>query len=401
MSNKNNKKTSIRKIVLWVVITNIITVILLTTVPIPFIGRKLVSQSDYEFLFDYRKLVRVHNVLEKKYVDSITPQQEEKMIDGAIKGMTAGIGDPYTGYMNKEEYKAFVEQTIHSSYAGVGLYLTEKDNKIVVTEPIEGGPAIKAGIKPGDAIVKVNGTSVNAKESDKAVAMMKGEEGTEVTLTIERSGEENKDIKLKRAVIDIKTVKSEVVDNIGYIRISSFDDTTGEQFKQHAEALNSKGVKGIVIDLRGNPGGILDEAVKVLDVLLDEEVVVTTVDNGGKKTEYKTQNGKIDLPLTVLVDGNSASASEIVSGTLKDLNRATLIGSKTYGKQLVQATIDLQDKTGLKFTISRYYTPSKIEFQGKGIEPNIKLNMPEVTKIEKNISQDSVFKEAVKVLESK
>lgn len=397
MSESKNKKSLVWKIILWVVITNIITVSILMFLPVPILGRKIVSSSDYNFLVDYRKMVRVHNVLENQYVDAIKPEQEQKMLEGAINGMTSALGDPYTTYMNKEEYESFMTQAL-GSYAGVGIVLTVENNKIVVIEPIEGGPAIEAGIKTGDIISKVDGKDVSGKDNSKAVAMMKGEEGTEVTLTINR-GSETKDIKIKRQVIQMKTVKSEVIDSIGYVRISSFDEMTGKDFKEAVDGLTTKGIKGLVLDLRGNPGGILDEAIRVLDVLLDENVVLTTVDNGGKKTAYKTEKGKINVPITVLVNKGSASASEIVSGALKDLNAGTLIGTTTYGKGLVQATMDLQDKTGLKFTISRYYTPSGVSIQGKGIEPNIVVDMPEgKTPV---LSDDPQFKKAVEVINSK
>lgn len=393
------KKSSIGKIVLWVVITNLITISVLLIAPIPILGRKLVTVSDYNFTVDYRKLIRVHNILEKKYVDKITPEQEEKMLEGAIKGMTSGLGDPYTVYMNAGEYESFMTDAL-GTYAGVGIMLTVQDDKIVVLNPIEGGPAVEAGIKSGDVITKVDGKPVSGKESDKAVAMMKGQEGTSVTLTLDRAGHGEMDVKLTRKVIQMKTVKSEVIDNIGYIRISSFDEMTGADFKEHVDKIVSKGVKGIIIDLRGNPGGILDEAIKVLDVFVDDKTVLTTVDNGGKKTQYKTAKGKIDLPLTVLVNKGSASASEIVSGALKDLNAATLIGTTTYGKGLVQATMNLQDKTGLKFTMSRYYTPSGISIQGKGIEPNIKVEIPEGKDI-KSLKEDPQVEKAIEVINSK
>ncbi|KMT21106.1 S41 family peptidase [Clostridium cylindrosporum] len=399
MKENNKKNSSITKIVLWVIITNLVTVSLLLFFPIPIFGMKLVSNSDYNFLLDYRKLVRVHNILEKKYVDEITPEKEEKMLEGAINGMANSLGDPYTTYMNKKDYESFITQT-SGSYAGVGILLTVKDEKLVVVEPIEGGPALKAGVKSGDIITKVDGTSVSGKDNTKAVEMMKGDEGTEVTITVDRSGVGAKNIKIKREIIQMKTVKGQIVDGIGYVRISSFDEITGKEFEKEVDSLKAKGIKGLILDLRENPGGILDESIKVLDVLLDEKVVLSTVDNGGRKTEYKTNKGKVDVPIAVLVNKGSASASEIVSGAIKDLNAGTLIGTTTYGKGLVQATKDLQDNTALKFTIARYYTPSGISIQGKGIEPNIVVELPKDKRIT-SLSDDPQFKKAFEVVKSK
>ncbi|MEG2338888.1 MAG: S41 family peptidase [Clostridium sp.] len=371
---KGSKKSTITKIIIWVVVTNLITIAALIFLPIPFLGVKLVSNRDYQFLTDYRKLVRVHNILDKGYVDDITPEMEDKMLEGSIDGMIGALKDPYSTYMNEKEYESFITQAT-GSYAGVGILLTNDNNKLLVIEPIEEGPAIKAGVKPGDVITKVNGTKVTGDESEKAVSMMKGEVGTKVTITVNRDGKEM-DISITRDVIQMKTVKGEMIDKTGYVRISSFDETTGEEFEKMVNSLKDKGMNALILDLRDNPGGILDSSIKVLDVLVDEQVVLSTVDNGGKKTQYKTADGKVDVPIYVLVNKNSASASEIVSGALKDLNAATLIGTTTYGKGLVQMTRDLQDNTAIKFTVSRYYTPSGKSIQGKGIDPHIKVSDP-------------------------
>lgn len=397
MDNKENKKGFIKKTIIWVIVTNIITISVLVFLPIPIFGKKLVSESDYNFLFNYRKLVRVHNILDKKYVDSITPEKEEKMIDGAIKGMTEAIGDPYTTYMDKNAYESFMTQAT-GSYAGVGILLTVKDKKLVVVEPMENGPAIKAGVKTGDIITKVDGTKVSGEDNAKAVALMKGKEGTEVTITIERENKE-KDVKIKRENIQLKTVESKVIDNVGYVRISSFDEATGEEFKNHVDSLKSKGIKGLVLDLRNNPGGILDESIKVLDVFVDDKTVLSTVDNGGKKTEYKTGKGSLSLPLAILVNEGSASASEIVSGAVKDLKVGKLIGKTTYGKGLVQATTSLQDGSGLKFTVSRYYTPSGISIQGKGIKPDIEVDIPKDKSITE-LKDDPQFIKAIETIKA-
>ncbi|MEF9953283.1 MAG: S41 family peptidase [Clostridium sp.] len=394
---KGSKKSTITKIIIWVVVTNLITIAALIFLPIPFLGMKLVSDRDYQFLTDYRKLVRVHNILDKGYVDSITPEMEEKMLEGSIDGMVGALKDPYSTYMDEKEYESFITQAT-GSYAGVGILLTNDNNKLLVIEPIEDGPAFKAGVKSGDVIIKVQGNKVSGNESEKAVSMMKGEAGTKVTITVNRAGKEM-DITITRDVIQMKTVKAEMINKTGYVRISSFDETTGEEFEKKVNELKGKGMDSLILDLRDNPGGILDSSIKVLDVLLDENIVLSTVDNGGKKTEYKTQKGKVDVPIYVLVNKNSASASEIVSGALKDLNAATLIGTTTYGKGLVQMTKDLQDKTALKFTVSRYYTPSGKSIQGKGIDPHIKVS--DQKEPSKSLADDPHIKKALEEIGKK
>lgn len=225
----SKKQISLKKAIAIILITNLITFSALVFAPIPFIGgKKLVSKDEYQFIKQFEKMLPVKTILEKKYVDKI---DESKLVDGALKGMVDGIGDPYTVYLDKKDYEDLMTHT-QGSYAGVGIYVGDKDGKIVVVAPIEDTPADKAGIKSGDIIVKVNGQDVSSKEMDKAVSMMKGKEGTKVKLTVYREGKGTIDFELTRARIVIKTVKSDVIENnIGYIRISTFDENTSEAFK--------------------------------------------------------------------------------------------------------------------------------------------------------------------------
>jgi carboxyl-terminal processing protease len=400
---KGSRGISLKKVIAIVIITNLITAAVLTFVPIPIIGgKRVVSLEEYNFLKQFGKMIAVKNVIEKNYVDKIDKAKENKMVEGAIKGMTDALGDPYTVYMNQKEFQEFMTQT-EGSYAGLGIYVGDKDGRIVVIAPIEDSPAEKAGIKSGDIIVKVNGIDVTAKEMDKAVSMMKGKEGTKVKVTILRDGKKTIDFNLTRAKIVLKTVKGEMLKgNIGYIRISMFDENTADDFKKELTKLKQKNMKGLIIDLRDNPGGLLDQCTQVADELLGKGTIVYTVDNRGEKEVWNSDNDKLGLPLAVLVNEGTASASEIVSGAVRDYKAGTLIGTKTFGKGLVQTIIRMSDGTGVKVTIARYYTPSGECIQGKGIKPDIVLDLPENDK-EKvlNKEEDIQLQKAIEVINSK
>lgn len=394
------KNITFKRAIIAIIITNFITAALLIFAPIPLLGgKRLVSKDEYNFVKQFGKMIPVKSIVEKNYIEKI---DENKMVEGAIKGMVDSVGDPYTVFMNKKEFEDLMTQT-SGSYAGVGIYVGDKDGRIVVIAPIEDSPAEKAGIKSGDIIFKVNDQEVSTKEMDKAVSMMKGKAGTDVKLTILREGSEPKDYKVTRAQIVLKTVKGEMLkDNIGYIRITTFDEHTAEEFSKTLSDLRTKGMKGLVLDLRDNPGGLLDQCVKVADDLLGEGTVVYTIDNNGDKEVQKSDARKLDIPLAVLVNGGTASASEIVSGAVRDFKAGTLIGTKTFGKGIVQQIIKLGDGTGVKVTMARYYTPSGECIQGKGIVPNIVLELPKKDKDkELKPEEDIQLQKAIEVIKSK
>ncbi|CDF58305.1 S41 family peptidase [Thermobrachium celere] len=396
----DKRQVSVKRVIALIIITNLITASLLIFAPIPFIGgKKLVSNEEYQFVKKFNKLISIKTILEKKYVDKI---DEDKLVEGAVRGMVDGIGDPYTVFLNQKEFEELLTHT-RGSYAGVGLYVGEKDGKIIVVAPIEDTPAYRAGIQSGDYILKVNDQDVSAKEMDKAVSMMKGKEGTKVKLTIYREGKGTLEFELTRAIITIKTVKSDVIENdIGYIRITTFDEHTADAFNKALDNLLSKGIKGLIIDLRDNPGGLLDQCTQIADRILGEGTIVYTIDNQGKREEWKSDSNKLNIPLVLLVNEGSASASEILSGAVRDFKAGTLIGTKTFGKGLVQEIISLPNKEGLKVTIARYYTPSGECIQGKGIEPHIKLDLPQKDKIkELSYKEDIQIQKAIEVLRNK
>ncbi|KDR94842.1 C-terminal processing peptidase-3. Serine peptidase. MEROPS family S41A [Peptoclostridium litorale DSM 5388] len=321
----------------------------------------------------FEKLLALKQEIEGNFYQE---SDEDKLIEGAINGMFEGLEDPYSDYMTESEFNELIEYT-KGSFGGIGVYVAPgEDGLITVVSPIEDTPGDRAGIKAGDKIVGVNGESFTAKELDKAVGKMRGEPGTAVTLTIFREGmAEPFDIDIVREEIRVKTVKSEVKDgDIGYIRITTFDEKTAGEFKANLEDLKDKGIKGLVIDLRGNPGGLLDQCHEIADEILGKGTVVYTRDRSGEEEYLRSdEERKLSMPMAVLVNGGSASASEILSGAIRDNKAGVLIGETTFGKGLVQRVYPLKDGTGYKLTTAQYFTPSGEYINKKGIKPDIEV----------------------------
>lgn len=417
------RKIGLGGVIASIIVTNLITVYIMAVIFIPHLGNtnflvdnklevinnaiKTLGQSrnnrvtdeEYKFIKDFGKLIYIRDLVNEYYVDDI---DQDKFIEGALKGMVSNAGDRYTYYMTKKEYDDFMTQT-SGSYAGLGIYLDEKDGRILVVAPIEDSPAEKAGIKSGDLILKVNDQEVLASEMDKAISMMKGKEGIKVKLTVYREGAGNLDFNMTTAKITFKTVKSEMLDsNIGYIRITTFDENTADAFNKALKNLQSQNMKGLVIDLRDNPGGLLDTSTQIADKLVGEGNIVYTIDHKNIKEEWDSDSDKIDVPLVLLVNGGSASASEIVSGAVRDHKAGTLIGTKTFGKGLVQTVLGLKDGTGVKITIAKYYTPSGECIQGIGITPDIVIDLPEKDKNrELTHAEDIQLQKAIEVIKAK
>ncbi|RDC49762.1 S41 family peptidase [Acinetobacter sp. RIT592] len=319
----------------------------------------------------YDKIAGLKRTIDK---DFYKDPDNEKLMTGSIKGMFESLDDPYSQYYTKEEFEKLQEQT-SGSYVGIGVVIgpTSDDELITVVSPIEGSPAEKSGIKSGDKIIKVNGKEVTSKDMDKAMSLIKGKAGTDVKLTIKR-GSEVLDINVKREEIVMKTIDSKVLENnIGYIKISSFDEHTYDDFKKALNSLNKKGIKGLVLDLRDNPGGLLNICDDIADEILPEgDTIVSVKDNSGKAKYLKSDNNReLDLPIALLINGGSASASEILTGAIVDNNRGIAIGTTTFGKGLVQTVRGLNDGTGYKLTTAQYYTPSGDYINKKGIKPKI------------------------------
>ncbi len=293
------------------------------------------------------------------------------------------LGDPYTRFMDPDQYEALTNQT-SGELSGVGLRLeqNEKTKLITVVEPIENSPALKAGIQVADQILMIDGKPTQGMSVDEAAKLIRGQVGTEVTLQLSRLGKGIFDVTLTRTRIELPTVryslKQEGKARVGYIRLQEFSSHAAEQMQRAIETLSAQNADAFVLDLRGNPGGLLYASIDIARMWMGKGSIVRTVDRQGHDEEIKANHTALtELPLAVLVDGNSASASEILSGALKDNGRATIIGSQTFGKALVQSVHSLSDGSGLAVTIAHYYTPNGTDISHKGITPDVKIDMTE------------------------
>ncbi len=321
----------------------------------------------------FEKLLALKQEIEGNFYQE---PDEGKLIEGAVNGMFEGLEDPYSDYMTEEEFNELIELT-KGSFGGIGVYVAPgEDGFITIISPIEDTPGDRAGLKAGDKIIKVDGEAFAGNELDKAIVKMKGEPGTSVTLTIFREGmDEPFDVNIVREEIQVKTVKSEIKDgDIGYIRITTFAENTAGEFRKNLEDLKGQGIKGLVIDLRSNPGGLLDQCHEIADEILGKGTVVYTRERSGKEEYLKSDDErKLSMPIAVLVNEWSASASEILSGAIRDNNAGVLIGETTFGKGLVQRVYPLKDGTGYKLTTAQYFTPSGEYINKKGIKPDIEV----------------------------
>lgn len=325
-----------------------------------------------------RPIDEMYDIISKAYLFDIN---EDKVKDEIYKGLFRGLDDPYSVYYNPEEYQELMSEA-SGTYTGIGVVVNpSQDNFIQVVSPFKGSPGEQAGLLPGDKIIAVNGVNYTASDMEEAVRNMKGEPNTDVTLTIRRDKEgatsDTMDIVITRQVITIETVASVMMDdNIGYLQISQFDEKTYSEFVTNLQSLLDNGAKAIVMDLRNNPGGLLSSTLEVADKLLGEGIIVSTVDKEGNRTDEKSDADKVDIPMTVLINGNSASASEILSGALKDHKRATVVGTTSFGKGIVQRIFPIaSDGPGFKLTVQEYYTPNDTKIHGVGVIPDVDVPM--------------------------
>ncbi len=401
-----SKKKAIVGAVVIVILTTILNVTVGNFIAVRLDKKYIISEDTYRFYQDiqnnYSKLFQLHDYLLENYYQEIDPNT---LVEGALEGMFDSIGDPYTDYLTKREMENMLTET-EGSFGGIGVVVTPaKDGYVTVVTPIEDTPGERAGLITGDRIISVNGEKVTADQLDYAVKLMKGKPGTNVVLSVLREGrEEPFEVDIKREQIKLVSVKSEVIDNIGYIRITSFlSETTAADFKQHLKALQQKNIKGLVIDIRGNGGGLLSQCVEIADVLLGEQIIVYTEDRQGTREVEKSDKNKVDLPLALLVNKGSASASEILAGAVKDGGQGTIVGTTTFGKGLVQQVKPLSDGTGFKYTISEYFTPNGTNIHGTGIEPDIEVKLPEELTQQQTIERkdDIQLQKALEVIQEK
>ena len=339
------------------------------------------TESKLGFMSNLKELSEISAIMDlvqENFVDS-NPDKNLKinndlLLEGALKGMIDNLGDPHSTYFTKEEMQEFTED-IAGKFAGVGMQISKaKDDYLKVESPIEGTPAFRAGIKPQDKILEIDGESTLALSSNDCVKKLKGEPGTKVKVKVYReSTKETFDFELERAIIELKYVKHKMLDDkVGLVRLTQFGENVSIDIEKAIVDLQSQGMKGMILDLRFNPGGSLQEAIKISSLFLNDGVVVSVKDKAGNEQVYKREGKYLgDFPLVVLINGGSASASEIVAGALKDRGRAMLIGEKSYGKGSVQNLIPLPSGAGIKLTIALYYTPSGVSIHHKGITPDM------------------------------
>lgn len=320
------------------------------------------------------KLAAIEDVIEEYYYRD-EDIDVEAMNEGMYAGMVNSLGDPYSVYYTEEEWNDLMQET-EGIYYGIGAYLMIDPNTGLgkISGVIENTPAQEAGLRADDLLYLVDGESTMGMELSEIVAMVKGEEGTTVHLTIYREGESDYlEIDVERRKIEAPTVNYEMLeDHIGYIQITEFDEVTTDQFTEALAVIKGSGAKGLILDLRGNPGGSLNAVVDIAREILPKGLIVYTEDKYGQRDEYSCDGkSELDMPLVVLVNGNSASASEILAGAIKDYRKGVLVGTTTFGKGIVQRVLPLTDGTALKLTISTYYTPNGNNIHGVGIEPDV------------------------------
>ena len=325
----------------------------------------LKSLLDQNFLFDY---------------------DDEQIYEGSLKGMFANLGDPYTAYYTPDEFKKLME-SLNGRYSGIGLSVqSSKEGYIKAVSVFDDSPAKEAGIESGDYITKVNGKAFGPNQLEEAVAEIKGEPGSDVTLTILRTEEgttnsKEFDVKVTRADVNVDTIDDDILEvrgkKIGYIHIKAFDDITWKDFSDSYSKLMAQDIDGLILDVRNNPGGALDVVINIADNFLDEGVIVTTKDKKGNVATEKSDANASDIPMVVLQNENSASASEILAGAMKDRGRAKVIGTQSFGKGVVQKVFNLEDGAGAKITISEYFTPNGTQINKVGVTPDIKVESDE------------------------
>ena len=320
-----------------------------------------------------RKSNQLYNTIDDYYLNEI---DNNKIQDGIYKGMVDSLGDQYTVYYTADEYKQFTTAS-SGTYCGIGVAVSQNvtTGAITIVKTFKKGSGAEEGMLPGDVIYKVAGKKIEGLELSKVVSQIKGEEGTFVKVTVLRNGKEIEfNLERRQLEIDTVTYRMEEKDGkkIGYIAVSEFDEVTASQFKSALKDLEKEGMQGLVIDLRDNPGGLLDVTCEMLDRLIKKGILVYTVDKNGKRVdEEATDNLSFDKPVAILVNGNSASASEVFSGAMKDYKAATLVGTNTFGKGIVQSIVPFEDGTAMKVTVSKYYTPNGVNIHGTGIKPDV------------------------------
>ena len=398
---EKEKKFKIYKIVMLVVLSVFITFMITSISLYTYFTNNPVSVSAKSNSKDIsNKLNQYRKIIDKYYLGDV---DETKLEEGAIKGYIEGLDDPYTEYISKEDMESYLDDTM-GNFVGIGIYMIKntKYDKIQVLSTIKGSPAEKAGIQAGDLIISVDGIEYKADDMTAVSNKIKGEEGTKVTVELLR-GSENVKYELTRSKVKVNQVEGKVIsDDIGYIKFTSFDETTAEDFKKQYQELAKKNIKSLIIDLRNNGGGIVDQALEIADYIADKDsVLLYEVDKNNKETVRKAKTDPIiNMPIIILTNENTASASEILAGALKVLGKEKTVGTTTYGKGVIQQILKLNDGSGLKITIEEYQTPNKNKINKVGIEPDEKVELPDSVESILSIkeSEDTQLQKAIDML---
>ena len=390
--SKNIEETNEKKVkksygVLKIIIAIILTAIITYFCTINFTLNSYLNGADITYLTT--KLVLIKNKLEDTYIYDM---DSEKMIESSIKGYVNGIGDKYTEYLTKEDMKELLETT-SGSFVGIGVYMVNNtaDNTIVIVAVIDGSVAQSAGLQVGDIISKVNDIEYKGEQLDEVSESIKGEEGSEVKITVIRNSE-TLDFNIKRSSVKIKSVNSKMLDdNIGYIQIASFNDGTADEFKSAYNEIKDSVKKGLVIDLRNNGGGVVDESLKIAETMVEKgkTLLITADKNKNEKVDKSKENPIINVPVILLINNYTASASEILAGTLKENCGYKIVGIQSYGKGVIQSIYSFKDGTGLKVTMEEYFTPNHNVINKVGISPDIEVDLDDEWKNISNVPYEN------------
>lgn len=373
---KSEKMQRIYRSIMLVILTAAITFIITSTIMYHSLGNNNVRYIATDNIG--KTFQTFHKFIEEKYLGDI---DDNAMLESALKGYVEGLNDEYSEYISKEEMQEYMQDAT-GKYVGIGVYIANNTatNQIVVLMPMKESPAEKAGIKAGDIITKIDGRAYTGEELSEASNALKQEEGTKVQIELLR-GEEILNIEVERREVKVNHVESEVLENkIGYIQISTFDEGCYEEFKQKWEEMQASNITSLILDLRNNGGGIVDEALDIADMMVEKDKTLLITESKKQKEEItKAKQGKIiDLPIVVLVNENTASASEILTAAVKENNEnVTIIGTTTYGKGIIQTIFTLTDGSGIKLTTNEYYTPNHNVIHKVGMKPDIEVKLPE------------------------
>lgn len=380
------------------IIFGIILIALISSIG-TIVGLAFALNFDGKTAGNLTRLIGAMRFIESQYVQEV---DEDKLIDGAISGMVRSLGDPHSIYLEPKLYNQLKAET-SGSFGGIGVYMGFKDNSVFVMGVMPDSPGEKVGLQAGDFILAVDSQPISEIEPGEVALKIRGEVGTPVELLIHREGEEDKIYTILREIINVKTVAGKMLDDReGYIRISNFSEHTGKEFKSTLNELEQQGMKGFILDLRQNPGGVITSCVEVAQEIVPAGTIVSVIRRDGEKEIYTSNLQQAKFPIVVLIDKNSASASELLSGALQDTKAALIVGEKSYGKGSVQTVIPMFQDDGLKLTIAKYYTPLGRSIDGTGIAPDVEVALetplPMTREINTNIWEDAQLRTAEELL---